>query len=110
MRKEFIVTKIEAAQDGSPYVYIGLIDPNDYKSGEAKQLNPFGPRMMAFSSPEDLMKNLPKAMGNITGMMGGGGLGDSLTFKLSMREYEDMGLKVGDRVSIEITKKQDSGI
>jgi hypothetical protein len=65
---------------------------------------------MAFTSPEDLMKNLPKAMGNITGMMGGGGLGDSLTFKLSMREYEDMGLKVGDRVSIEITKKQDSGI
>jgi len=43
-------------------------------------------------------------------MTGGGGLGDSLTFKLSMREYEDMGLKVGDRVSIEITKKQDSGI
>ncbi|MGA9910067.1 MAG: hypothetical protein WBP84_07640, partial [Nitrososphaeraceae archaeon] len=68
MRKEFIVTKIEAAQDGSPYVYIGLIDPNDYKSGEAKQLNPFGPRMMAFSSPEDLMKNLPKAMGNVAGM------------------------------------------
>ena len=25
-------------------------------------------------------------------------------------EYVDMGLKVGDRVSIEITKKQDSGI
>ena len=43
-------------------------------------------------------------------MMGGGSLGDSLTFKLSMREYEDMGLKVGDKVSIEIKKKQDSGI
>ena len=65
---------------------------------------------MAFTSPEDLMKNLPKAMGNITGMMGGGGPGDSLTFKLSMREYEDMGLKVGDKVSIEIKKKQDTGI
>ena len=66
---------------------------------------------MEFSSPEDLMKNLPKAMGNIAGMMGGaGGLTDSLTIKLSMREYEGMGLKVGDKVSIEITKKQDSGI
>ena len=65
---------------------------------------------MAFTSTEDLMKNLPKAMGNITGMMGGGGLGDSLTFKLSMREYEDIGLKVGDKVSIEIKKKQDVGI
>jgi len=57
-----------------------------------------------------LMKNLPKAMGNIAGMMGGGGPADSLTFKLSMREYEDMSLKVGDKVSIEIKKKQDSGI
>ena len=44
-------------------------------------------------------------MGNIAGMMGGGGPADSLTFKLSMREYEDMGLKVGDKVSIEIKEK-----
>ena len=110
MKKEFMVSKIEATQDGSPYVYIGFTDPNDYKSGEAKQLNPFSPKVMGFSSPEDLMKNLPKAMGNIAGMIGGGGLGDSLTFKLSMREYEDMGLKVGDKVSIEIKKKEDSGI
>jgi len=110
MKKEFILSKIEAVHDGSPYVYVGFVDPNDSKSGEARQQNPFGPKAMAFTSPEDLMKNLPKAMGNITGMMGGGGFGDSLTFKLSMREYEDMGLKVGDRVSIEIKKKQDSGI
>ena len=109
MRKEFIVTKIEAEQDGSPYVYIGLIDPNDYKSGEAKQLNPFGPRMMAFSSPEDLMKNLPKAMGNVTGMMGGN-INDSPTFKFSIREYEEMGVKVGEKVSIEIKKSENSGI
>jgi len=27
-----------------------------------------------------------------------------------MREYEDMSLKVGDKVSIEIKKKQDTGI
>jgi hypothetical protein len=107
MKKEFILSKIEAVQDGSPYVYVGFVDPNDSKS-EARQQNPFGPKAMAFSSPEDLMKNLPKAMGNITGMVGG--IGDTLTFKLSMREYEDMGLKVGDRVSIEIKKKQDSGV
>jgi len=108
MKKEFILSKIEMVHDGSPSVYVGFVDPNGSKS-EGQQ-NPFGPKGMAFTSPEDLMKNLPKAMGNITEMMGGGGLGDSLTFKLSMREYEDMGLKVGDRVSIEITKKQDSGI
>lgn len=52
---------------------------------------------MGFSSPEDLMKNLPKAMGNIAGMAGGG-LADSPTFKLSMREYEDTGLRVGEKV------------
>jgi hypothetical protein len=109
MKKEFILSKIEEVHDGSPYVYVGFIDPNDSKSG-ARQQSPFAPKAMAFTSPEDLMKNLPKAMGNITGMMGGGGVGDSLTFKLSMREYEDMGLKVGDKVSIEIKKKQDSGI
>jgi hypothetical protein len=109
MKKEFILSKIEMLHDGSPYVYVGFVAPNDSKS-EGRQQNPFGPKAMAFTSPEDLMKNLPKAMGNITGMMGGGGLGDSLTFKLSMREYEDMGLKVGDKVSIEIKKKQDSGI
>jgi len=57
------------------------------------------------------MKNLPKAMGNMAGMIGGsGGLTDSPTFKLSMREYEDTGLRVGDKVSIEIKKKEDSGI
>ncbi len=109
MRKEFIVSKIEAAQDGSPYVYIGFIDPNDYKSGEAKQLNPFGPKMMAFSSPEDLMKNLPKAMGSVGGMMGAG-VSDSPTFKFSMREYEDTALRVGDKISIEIKKSENSGI
>ena len=110
MKKEFILSKIEAVPDGSPYVYVGFVDPNDSSSREARQQNPFGPKAMAFTSPEDLMKNLPKAMGNVAGMMGSGGLGDSLTFKLSMREYEDIGLKVGDKVSIEIKKKQDSGI
>src|SRR5574341_701068 len=107
MKKQFIVSKIEAAHDGSPSVYIGFTDPADYKSGEAKPLNPFGPKAMAFGSPEDLMKNLPKAMGNIAGMIGAA---DCPTFKLSMREYEDIGFRVGDKVSIEIKKKEDSGI
>lgn len=108
MKIQFIVLKIEAAQDGSPSVYMGFTDPADYKSGEAKPLNPFSPKTMGFSSPEDLMKNLPKAMGNIAGMSGAAA--DSPTFKLSMREYDDMGLRVGDKVSIEIERKQDSGI
>ena len=40
--------------------------------------------------------------------LGGGGMPtDSPTFKISMREYEDMAIKVGDKITIEI-KKSDS--
>ena len=34
MKKEFIVSKIEASQAGNPYVYISITDPNDTKSLE----------------------------------------------------------------------------
>ena len=49
-------------------------------------LNPFGMNMMAFTSPEDLMKNLPKAIGNMSKAIAGGGFPtDSPTFKISIR-------------------------
>jgi hypothetical protein len=103
MKKDFIVSKIEALQDGSQYVLVAFTDPNEprsaSKSGEA----------IPFTSPEDLMKNLPKAMSNMFGA-GGGMLGDSPTFKITMKEYEDMAIKVGDRVGIEIRKVDDSGV
>jgi hypothetical protein len=108
MKKDFVISRIEASQDGAPYVYIALNDPNDFKPGSEKPQNSFGPNMMAFTSPEDLMKNLPKAMANISKAMGGGGMPtDSPTFKISMREYEDMAIKVGDKITVEI-KKSDS--
>ena len=56
-----------------------------------------------FTSPEDLMKNLPKVMSNMYGA-GGGMPGKSPTFKITMKEYEDMAIKVGDRVGIEVKK------
>ena len=116
MRKEFVVSKIEASQDGSPYAYISITDPNDTKSSEVGRAgrnfpqSPFGIGIGAvpFTSPEDLMKNLPKAMSN---MLGGRGIGmpsDIPIFKISMKEYEDMQLKVGDKVTIEIKKTDDS--
>ena len=107
MKKDCIISKIEASQDGSPYVYVTFSDPNDYKPG-AEKAQPFGTNMMAFTSPEDMMKNLPKAMSNISKAMGGAGPPtDSPTFKISMREYEDMAIRVGDKITIEI-KKSDS--
>ena len=58
------------------------------------------------------MKNLPKEMANIGKAMGGGGgfPTNSPTFKISMREYEDMSVKVGDKVTIEIKRVDSSGI
>jgi hypothetical protein len=54
------------------------------------------------------MKNLPKAMSN---MFGGGAMSsESPTFKISMTEYEDMQLKVGHKVTIEIKRADSSGI
>lgn len=113
MKIDYIVSRIEASQDGSPYVYVTYANPNDFKAGADRtpQMNPFGPNMMAFTSPEDLMKNLPKAMANIGKAMGGGVFPtDSPTFKISMREYEDMAVKVGDKVTIEIKKAETSGV
>jgi hypothetical protein len=100
MKKDFIVSKIEAPQNSSHYVLVAFTDPNAVKSkggggsGEA----------VPFTSPEDLMKNLPKVMSN---MFGGG---DSSTFKITMKEYEDMAIKVGDKVRIEISKADKSGV
>src|SRR5947209_17745204 len=110
MKKDYIVSRIEASQDGALYVYIAVSDPNNYKQGGEKQQNPFGPNMMTFTSPEDLMKNLPKMMSNISFMTGGGLPTDSPTFKISMKEYEDIGIKVGDKVTIEIKKSEDTEI
>jgi hypothetical protein len=117
MKKDFIVSKIEASQDGSPYVYVAFADSNTPNSaaaggaGKGFPQSPFGIGVGAFTSPEDLMKNLPKAMSNMFGGAGAAGMtSDSPTIKLSMREYEDIQLKVGDKVTVEIKKADSSGI
>jgi len=103
MRKEYIVAKIQSPQEGSHYVYVTFSDEKEYRSEEKKTQSQFGPGVGAFNSIEDLMKNMPKIMGNIPGL-GGGSQSDSPTVKLSMREYEDMNIKVGDKVYLDIYK------
>jgi hypothetical protein len=84
MKKGYIISRIECSL---PYVYVAFSDANDHKAGSEKQQNPFGPNMMAFTSPEDLMENLMKMMSNISRMTGaaGGVPTDSPAFKMSMR-------------------------
>jgi hypothetical protein len=114
MKKDFIVSKIEASQDGSQYVFIEFTDPNEPKAsegaGSSYPQSPFDKSSEAipFTSPEDLMKNLPKVMSNVLGA-GGRTSGNSPTFKITMREYEDMAIKVGDKVEIEINKVDSTG-
>ena len=43
-------------------------------------------------------------------MQVGGMSRDSPTFKISVKEYEDMAIKIGDKVGIEINKVDSSGI
>ncbi len=116
MKKDFIVSKIEASQDGSQYVFIGFTDPNEPKSsgggagsGSSYPQSPFGKSgdAIPFTSPEDIMKNLPKVMSNMLGV-GGGIPGNSSTFKITMKEYEEMAIRVGDKVGIEINKVDSS--
>jgi hypothetical protein len=109
MRKEYIVAKIESPQEGSHYVYVTFSDEKEYRSQEPKTQSQFGPGVGTFNSIEDLMKNMPKIMANMPGLGGGGGGGQtgSPTVKLSMREYEDMNIKAGDKVYFDIRKQDD---
>ncbi len=106
MRKEFIVAKIQSSQDGSQYVHVTFSDEKEYRSQEKKNQSQLGPGTGSFNSIEDLMKNMPKIMANMPGL-GGGGQTESPTIKVSMREYEDMNIKVGDKVYFDILMRDD---
>jgi hypothetical protein len=106
MRKEFIVSKVQSPEEGSQhYVYVTFSDEKEYRDQAKRPQSQFGPGVGAFNSMEDLMKNLPKVMANMPGL--GGGQSESPTVKLSMREYEDMNIKVGDKVYIDIHKQNE---
>ena len=106
MRKEFIVSKIQSPEEGSQhYVYVTFSGEKEYRDQAKRPQSQFGPGVGAFNSMEDLMKNMPKIMANMPGL--GGGQSESPTVKLSMREYEDMNIKVGDKVYFDIRKQDD---
>jgi len=105
VKKEYVVTEISAAPDGGPYVLISLVDPRDLKG--ASQPRPSPHVVMGFTSMEDLMKDLQRALTGMSRQMMGGAV---TVIRLDMREYEESGLKVGDKVYIEITKIEKEGV
>lgn len=109
MKKEFVVQSIDGAPDGSPYVVVSLASAKDFKSGsESNPPSPFdAPKVMGFTNMNDMMKDLNKMF---SGMANPGMAGGLTQIKLDMHEYKDMGLAVGDKVSLEITKDEPFGI
>ena len=108
MKKEYVVKSIDAAPDGAPYVVVSLSSIKDLKEGVNSTQNPFGgSKVMGFSNMNDMMKDLNKMLS------GGGGFGmqaGTTQLKLEMHEYKEMGLAVGDKVFLELTKEENLGI
>ncbi len=109
MKKEFVVKSIDAAPDGAPYVVVSLSSVKDLKDGISSPQNPFGsPKVMGFSNMNDMMKDLNKML---AGAGGGFGMQGGITqLKLEMHEYKELGLAVGDKVFLELTKEESLGI
>ena len=97
VKKEFVITEIRAASDGSPFVFVTLKSPSEV-GGPQRSRPPSGVSMASFSSLEDALKNLGPA---ISRQMFGG---FATVIKLGLDEYEKLDIKVGDRISIDIQK------
>ena len=109
MKKEFVVKSIDAAPDGAPYVLVSLASIKDLKEGTQNPQSAFGtPKVMGFTNMNDMMKDLNKMFSG--GVGGGMGLQGITQLKLEMHEYKDMGLAVGDKVFLELTKAESLGV
>src|SRR5919109_2773263 len=110
MKKEFIVSKIKTSQDGSPYLYLVLTDTKGNFTSTRRQQgfpeNSFGVAAIPITSLDDL-KDLPKKISDaIEGAFGDGrnsisSSSESTTFKMNTREYEELGIKIGDKITLE---------
>ena len=109
MKKEYVVVRIDAAPDGAPYVIVSLSLAKDFKEGNQTPSSPFGPNVMGFSNMDDMMKGLNKMLAG--GGWGGMGMpGNQTALKLDMHEYKELGLSVGDKVFLDLTKAESLGV
>ena len=102
MKKEFIIKSIDSVGDGSPHVIISLASSKEIQDSRSVPASPFGAKVMGFNNMGDMMKDLNKMLaGNASGVT---------SIKLDMHEYKKMGLGVGDRVFLTLTKSETFGI
>ncbi|MFH1328223.1 MAG: hypothetical protein ABIH76_05200 [Candidatus Bathyarchaeota archaeon] len=94
MRKEYVITEIVAAPDGAPYVLVSLADPKEFMERQRSTRN----QQAAFTSPDELFKNI----GQIFSMQMMGGM--KTVIKLGLREYDELEVKVGDKLHLDISK------
>lgn len=116
MTKEFVVSKIEAPEDGSPYISIVLTDVKGNFTPTRRQQgfpeNPFGIAAIPISSLDDL-ENLPKKISDAINAAFSGSSNntssDSTIFKITEKEFQELDIKIGDKITLEIeTSNTDS--
>jgi len=107
MRKEFVVVRIDAAPDAAHYVVVSLSSKKDVQESNGPLSSPFGKaNVMGFTNMNDMATELNK-------MMTGGGIGmmgNTTSIKLDMIEYKKLSLSVGDKVYLDLSKAESSGV
>ena len=89
------------------YVVVSLSSKKDVQENNGSLASPFGKsNVMGFTNMNDMAKELNK-------MMTGGGIGmmgNTTSIKLDMIEYKKLGLSVGDKIYLDLTKAESSGV
>ena len=109
MKKEFIVSKVEVPQDGGPYICVVLRDIKGNFTPTRRQQgfpeNPFGIATIPITSLDDL-RNLPKKISDAINAAYSSSDNNiphgSTTFKMTQKQFQELGIKEGDKVTIEI--------
>lgn len=106
MRKEFVVKSIDAAPDGAPYVIVSLSSMDEVRDGGHASPQMSGSKIMGFTNMNDMMEDINKMLSG----MRGNSLGAVTSIKLDMHEYKQMGLSVGDKVYVDMTRAESLGV
>jgi hypothetical protein len=108
-KKEFIVSKIEPSKDDSPYIYVSLYTKDNFSPTRRQQgfpENPFGVAAIPITSLDDL-KNLPKKISDAIESTFGG---DRNNISPESTTFEELGIKIGDKVKLEINISNNNDI